>query len=39
MATHDLIDNPKEELTGHLNHILASTEAARFAILLPGSTS
>ncbi len=32
MPTHDIIDNRKEKLVDHINHILSSTEAARFAV-------
>jgi helicase-like protein/phospholipase D-like protein len=32
MAMHDIIDNRKEKLVDHINRILASTEAARFAV-------
>jgi len=32
MPTHDIIDNRHEKLVDHINQILASTEAARFAV-------
>lgn len=32
MPTHDIIDNRHEKLVDHINRILASTEAARFAV-------
>lgn len=32
MPTHDIIDNRNERLVDHINRILASTEAARFAV-------
>ncbi|HII94486.1 MAG TPA: hypothetical protein HA367_01920, partial [Candidatus Methanofastidiosum sp.] len=32
MPTHDIIDNQKEILADHINSILSSTEAARFAV-------
>src|SRR6266568_872452 len=32
MPTHDIIDNRKEKLVHHINRILSSTEAARFAV-------
>ncbi|HEV2379576.1 MAG TPA: helicase-related protein [Terriglobia bacterium] len=32
MPTHDIIDNRSEKLVDHINRILASTEAARFAV-------
>jgi hypothetical protein len=32
MPTHDIIDNSKEKLVDHINRILASTQAARFAV-------
>ncbi len=32
MPTHDIIDNRKEKLVDHINRILSSTEAARFAV-------
>jgi len=32
MPTHDIIDNRKEILVDHINRILSSTEAARFAV-------
>src|SRR5712692_3432196 len=32
MPTHDIIDNRNEKLVDHINRILASTEAARFAV-------
>lgn len=32
MPTHDIIDNRQEKLVDHINRILASTEAARFAV-------
>jgi hypothetical protein len=31
MPTHDILDNWKETLVEHINHILSSTESARFA--------
>jgi len=31
MPTHDIIDNRQERLVDHINRILSSTEAARFA--------
>jgi hypothetical protein len=42
MPTHDIIDNRKEKLVDHINRILASTQAARFAVgyfFLSGFTS
>ena len=42
MPTHDIIDNRKEKLVEHINRILSSTEAARFAVgyfFLSGLTS
>ncbi len=41
MQTHDIIDNRHEILVDHVNRILSSTEAGRFAIrhfFLPGLT-
>jgi len=32
MPTHDIVDNRNEKLVDHINRILASTEAARFAV-------
>src|SRR6266566_8472826 len=32
MAAHDIIDNRNEKLVDHINRILTSTEAARFAV-------
>ncbi len=32
MSTHDIIDNRKEKLVDHVNRILNSSEAARFAV-------
>ena len=32
MPTHNIIDNRNEKLLDHINRILASTEAARFAV-------
>ena len=32
MPTHDIIDNRREKLVDHINRILGSTEAARFAV-------
>jgi len=32
MPTHDIIDNRREKLKDHINRILGSTEAARFAV-------
>jgi superfamily II DNA/RNA helicase len=32
MPTHDIIDNRDEKLVDHINRILGSTEAARFAV-------
>jgi hypothetical protein len=32
MPTHDIIDDRSEKLVDHINRILASTEAARFAV-------
>ena len=32
MPTHDIIDNRAEKLVDHINRILGSTEAARFAV-------
>lgn len=42
MPTHDIIDNRKEILVDHINQILCSTDAARFAVgyfFLSGFTS
>ncbi|MBA7608137.1 RNA polymerase-associated protein RapA [subsurface metagenome] len=42
MPTHDIIDNRREILVDHINRILSSTEAARFAVgyfFLSGLTS
>jgi HKD family nuclease/superfamily II DNA or RNA helicase len=42
MPVHDIIDNRKEILVNHINQILSSTEAARFAVgyfFLSGLTS
>ena len=42
MPTHDIIDNRNEKLVDHINRILSSTEAARFAVgyfFVPGLTS
>jgi superfamily II DNA or RNA helicase len=42
MPTHDIIDNRNEKLVDHINRILSSTEAARFAVgyfFLSGLTS
>jgi hypothetical protein len=42
MPAHDIIDNRKEILVDHINRILSSTEAARFAVgyfFLSGLTS
>src|SRR4030043_1048448 len=42
MPAHDIIDNRKEILVDHINRILSSTEAARFAVgyfFLSGFTS
>ena len=42
MPTHDIIDNRHEKLVDHINRILGSTEAARFAVgyfFLSGLTS
>lgn len=42
MPRHDIIDNRKERLVEHINRILGSTEAARFAVgyfFLSGLTS
>ena len=42
MPTHDIIDNRNERLADHINRILDSTEAARFAVgyfFLSGLTS
>ena len=42
MPTHDIIDNRREILVDHINRILGSTEAARFAVgyfFLSGLTS
>ncbi len=42
MPTHDIIDNRKEILVGHINQILSSTDSARFAVgyfFLSGLTS
>ena len=32
MSAHDIIDNRNEKLVDHINRILESTEAARFAV-------
>jgi hypothetical protein len=32
MPTHDIIDNRREKLAGHINRILGLIEAARFAV-------
>jgi len=32
MPSHDIIDNRKQKLVDHINRILSSTEAARFAV-------
>ena len=32
MPTHDIIDNRNERLVDHINRILTSTEAGRFAV-------
>jgi hypothetical protein len=32
MPTHDIIDNRNEMLVDHINRILSSAEAARFAV-------
>src|SRR2546426_7209925 len=32
MPAHDIIDNRREKLVDHINRILSSTEAARFAV-------
>lgn len=32
MPAHDIIDNRNERLVDHINKILGSTEAARFAV-------
>jgi len=32
VPTHDIIDNRREILVDHINRILSSTEAARFAM-------
>lgn len=32
MPAHDIIDNRKKILVDHINRILSSTEAARFAV-------
>ena len=32
MPIHDIIDNRNEKLVDHMNRILASTEATRFAV-------
>jgi len=32
MPTHDITGNRKEILVDHVNHIIGSTEAARFAV-------
>ncbi len=32
MPVHDIIDNRSEKLVDHISRILASTEAARFAV-------
>jgi len=42
MPTHDIIDNRNEKLVDHINRILSSTEAGRFAVgyfFLSGLTS
>jgi len=42
MPRHDIIDNRSERLVDHINRILASTEAGRFAVgyfFLSGLTS
>ena len=42
MPAHDIIDNRKEILVDHINRILSSTEAVRFAVgyfFLSGLTS
>ena len=42
MPAHDIIDNRKEVLVNHINRIMSSTEAARFALgyfFLSGFTS
>jgi hypothetical protein len=42
MSLHDIIDNRREKLVDHINLILASWEAARFAVgyfFLSGLTS
>lgn len=42
MPTHDIIDNRNEKLVDHINRILSSSEAARFAVgyfFLSGFTS
>jgi hypothetical protein len=42
MPTHDIIDNRDEKLVDHVNRILSTTEAARFAVgyfFLSGLTS
>jgi hypothetical protein len=42
MPTHDIVDNRQERLVDHINRILSSTEAARFAVgyfFLSGLTS
>lgn len=42
MPTHDIIDNRNQKLVDHINRILSSTEAARFAVgyfFLSGLTS
>jgi hypothetical protein len=42
MPSHDIIDNRKEKLVDHINRILTTTEAARFAVgylFLSGLTS
>ena len=42
MPTHDIIDNRTQKLVDHINRILGSTEAARFAVgyfFLSGLTS
>ena len=33
MPTHDIVDNRHERLIHHIKRILASTEAARFAVV------
>lgn len=32
MPNHNIIDNRNEKLVDHINRILSSTEAARFAV-------